>query len=227
MNIEILERPANTIAKLTMDQGDEMTAEGGSMVAMAQDMVMETTTHKRGKGGIMKGLKRMLAGENLFLNHYKSYKDGSPLYLAPNLSGDIIHKKLGAECPTLIVQGSSFLAHGPDIDMDMSWQGAKNLFSREGLFWLKFTGTGDLLLNAFGAIYPVEVTGEHIVDTGHIVAFEDTLDFNLSKVGKSWIGSFAGGEGLVCRFKGTGTVWCQSHNANSFGWSIGPKLRAV
>jgi uncharacterized protein (TIGR00266 family) len=223
MQIEILERPANTVAKVMLNNGEEITAEGGSMVAMAHDLVMDTTTHKRGKGGVFKGLKRMLAGENLFLNHYKSYRDDSPLYLAPNLSGDIMHKQLnGSE--TLIVQGSSFLAHGPNVDMDMSWQGAKNLLSKEGLFWLKFTGQGDVLINAFGAIYPVQVKDEYIVDTGHIVAFEDTLSFKLSKVGKSWISSFAGGEGLVCRFEGTGTVWCQSHNSNSFGQALGPML---
>lgn len=224
MDIEILERPANTIAKVVLHNGEEMTAEGGSMVAMAQDLRMETTTYKRGKGGVAKGLKRMLAGETLFLNHYTSQRDGTSLYLAPNLSGDIIHKTLNGD-ETLIVQGSSFLAHGPDIEMDMSWQGAKNLFSSEGLFWLKFTGKGDVLLNAFGALYPIQVKGEYIVDTGHIVAFEDTLKFKLSKVGTSWISSFAGGEGLVCRFEGTGTVWCQSHNSNLFGWSLGPLLR--
>lgn len=224
MQIDILERPANSIAKITMSQGEEMTAEGGSMVAMASDMAMETTTHKKGKGGVMKGLKRMLSGENLFLNHYTSNSNDSVLYLAPNLSGDIMHKTLDGS-GALVVQGSSFLAHGADIDMDMSWQGAKNLLSSEGLFWLKFTGKGDILLNSFGMIYPVEVQDEYIVDTGHIVAFEDSLNFSLSKVGTSWIGSFMGGEGLVCRFKGTGTVWCQSHHEANFGWALGPMLR--
>ncbi len=224
MQIAILERPANTIAKITLDAGEDVTAEGGSLVAMSADMAMETSTHKRGKGGVMKGLKRMLAGENLFLNHYTAAKSGDVLYLAPNLSGDIMHKKL--ESGTLVVQGSSFLAHSAGIEMDMTWQGAKNLLSKEGLFWLKFSGKGDVLINAFGAIYPVEVKDEYIVDTGHIVAFEDSLTFSLSKVGKSWISSILGGEGLVCRFKGTGTVWCQSHSERSFGFALGPKLRA-
>jgi uncharacterized protein (AIM24 family) len=82
------------------------------------------------------------------------------------------------------------------------------------------------VLSSYGAIYPVEVNGEHIVDTGHIVAFDETLKFTLSKAGKSWVGSFLGGEGLVCKFQGVGVVWCQSHNAPSFGGVLGPMLKA-
>lgn len=226
MQVEILERPANTVAKLNFSAGEEITTEGGSMIAMSSGLDIKTTTHKRGKGGLLKAAKRMLAGESLFLNHYKC-EEGSPtLYLAPKLSGDIIKHQLTSD-QNLIVQGSSFLAHWGDIDMDMSWQGFKNIFSKEGMFWLKFSGQGELLFNAFGTIYPVEVKDEYIVDTGHIVAFEDSLTFNISKVGSSWLSSFLGGEGLVCRFKGQGTVWCQSHNPRSFGLVIGPKLRAA
>jgi uncharacterized protein (AIM24 family) len=57
------------------------------------------------------------------------------------------------------------------------------------------------------------------------VDFEETLNFTISKAGKSYISSFLGGEGFVCKFKGKGTVWCQSHNAKSFGLAIGPKLK--
>ena len=67
--------------------------------------------------------------------------------------------------------------------------------------------------------------GEYIVDTGHIVAFNETLDFSMTKAGKSWLSSILGGEGLVCKFKGMGTVWCQSHNPASFGTSLTPALR--
>lgn len=225
MQTEILQRPANSIAKLTLSAGETVTTEGGSMVAMTGDMKVETTTHKKGKGSIGKALKRMMTGESLFLNHYESGGNEGTLYLAPALSGDMLHKQLNGE--TLMVQGASFLAHTENVDMDMSWQGMKNLFSGESMFWIKLSGQGDILLNAFGAIYPVEVDGEFIVDTGHIVAFTDGLNYNISKVGGSWLGSFLGGEGLVCRFKGQGTVWCQSHNPSAFGFIVGPLLRPV
>ncbi|MEM8932004.1 MAG: AIM24 family protein, partial [Acidobacteriota bacterium] len=79
--------------------------------------------------------------------------------------------------------------------------------------------------NTYGAILPIEVDGEYIVDTGHIVAFDETLNFTLSKAGKSWLSSILGGEGLVCKFNGRGTVWCQSHHPGSFGRALGPMLK--
>ena len=125
----------------------------------------------------------------------------------------------------LIVQGGSYVASSPDIEVDFSWQGFKSLFSKEGLFWLNLNGKGTVIFNSFGSIYPIDIDGEYIVDTGHIVAFEESLNFTLSKAGKSWFSSFLGGEGLVCKFKGTGRVWAQSHNPSSFGKTVGPKLK--
>ena len=83
-----------------------------------------------------------------------------------------------------------------------------------------------MLLNSFGAIYPVDVNGAYTVDTGHIVAFEDTLNFGIGKASDSLIGSFLGGEGLVCKFTGQGRLYCQTHNPPSFGSMLGPLLRA-
>ena len=90
---------------------------------------------------------------------------------------------------------------------------------------MKCSGVGDVLVNAFGAIYEVNVNGSYTVDTGHIVAYEDTLSFKPGKAGKSFIGSMLGGEGLVCKFSGAGKIWCQTHNPPSFGSAIGPKLK--
>jgi uncharacterized protein (AIM24 family) len=61
------------------------------------------------------------------------------------------------------------------------------------MFWVKCSGFGELFLSSYGAIYPIQVQGEYTVDTGHIVAFEDTLQFRIGKAGKSLIGSFLGG----------------------------------
>jgi len=72
----------------------------------------------------------------------------------------------------------------------------------------------------------VQVDGAYTVDTGHIVAFEDTLGFSIGKSAGSWLGSFLGGEGLVCKFKGRGKLYCQSHNPPSFGKLLGPLLKA-
>jgi uncharacterized protein (TIGR00266 family) len=223
MNVDIQFGPGNAAAKVMLAPGEVCTAEGGAMISMSGDMDIETTTHKKDSGGILKALKRMLSGESFFMNHYTAGPDGGEVWFAAALAGDMMCYELDNE--RLIVQAGSYVASDHDIDIDFGWQGFKSFFSGESAFWLNISGTGKVIFNSFGAIYPVEVDGEYIVDTGHIVAFNETLDFKISKAGKSWISSILGGEGLVCKFMGKGTVWCQSHNASSFGATLGPMLR--
>lgn len=224
MDIEIIKGPGNAAAKIHLSSGETCTTEGGAMIAMSGDMQITTTTHKKGgKGSVLKAMKRMLAGENFFLNHFTAGPQGGELYLASTLSGDMMQYPLQGE--NLIVQGGSFVACEPNVEIDLGWQGFKSLLSGEGMFWVNLRGSGKVVVNSFGAIYPVEVDGEYIVDTGHIVAFNETLDFTLTKAGKSWMSSFLGGEGLVCKFQGRGTVWCQSHNPGGFGRALRPMLK--
>jgi len=223
MDIDIQQRPGCSAARIALAPGELLTAEGGSMISMSGDMQINTTTHKKGKGGVLKAIKRMISGESFFMNHYTPGANGGEVIVAPTLQGDMMTYELDNE--NLIVQGRSYVASSEHIEIDFGWQGFKSVLSGESMFWLNISGSGKVLVNSFGAIYPVEVDGEYIVDTGHIVAFNETLDFFLTKAGKSWISSMLGGEGLVCKFKGKGTVWCQSHNAGSFGQTVGPKLR--
>ena len=223
LEVNIQMRPGSSVAEVKLQPGQEFTAEGGAMIAMSSHLQMTTTTNKKGSGSIMKGLKRMLSGESFFLNHFKAGNEGGTVWLGATHAGDMMVKELNGE--GLIVQGGSYVASSPGIDINMNWQGFKSLVSKENLFWLGIKGKGTLVINSFGIIYPIQVNGEYIVDTGHIVAFDESLNFTLSKAGKSWVSSFLGGEGLVCKFKGQGTVWVQSHNSGSFGSILGSKLK--
>jgi uncharacterized protein (TIGR00266 family) len=223
LEVSIQMGPGSSAAQIKLGPGQEFTAEAGSMIAMSPDVQMTTTTHKKNSGGIMKGVKRMLGGESFFLNHYTGSPVGGTVWLGATQAGDMLVKELNGE--GIIVQGGSYVASSPDIDINMNWQGFKSLISKEGLFWLEVKGKGTVIINSFGMIYPINVDGEYIVDTGHIVAFDESLTFSLTKAGKSWINSFLGGEGLVCKFKGQGTVWVQSHNTSSFGNILGPRLK--
>lgn len=225
MQTEILCRPAASVANLHLEEGESVTCEVGAMVAMTPGLSVETTSRKRGGGGgLVKGLKRMLAGESFFLNHFTATAPDQSLIIGPGLLGDIVQHRLRGGC--LVVQGSSWLASTPGVEIDATWQGfGKALFSGEGMFWVKCSGQGDVLLSSFGAIYEVAVNGRYTVDTGHIVAFEDTLAFSIGKAASSWLGSFLGGEGLVCKFEGQGKLLCQSHNPPAFGKRLGTKLR--
>ena len=226
MQIDIQYRPANAAARVVLQPGETVTAEGGAMISMSPNVTIETTTIQRGKGGVLAGIKRLVAGENFFLNHFTAQRQSGEIWLSSGMPGDMVVRQLDGLA--LIIQSGSFVASDQGVSIDASFQGiGKALFSGESMFWLRASGTGQIVLNSFGAIYPIHVDGEYIVDTGHIVAYEETLEFNIVKAGKSLIGSLLGGEGLVCKFRGTGTVWCQSHNDKGFGKTIGPMLKPV
>jgi len=223
MDIELLSRPGNAAARVFLAPGEHLTSESGAMIAMSDALTLTTTTHKRESGSVMAGLKRMLAGESLFLNHFSAGATGGEVFLAATLAGDMLRYDLRGE--NLVVQAGSFVACESGVNVSFGWQGFKSFLSGERAFWLHLSGTGPVILSSFGAIYPVEVDGEYIVDTGHIVAFQETLNFKITKAGGSWATAIFGGEGLVCRFSGRGTVWCQSHNARGFGLEVGPNLK--
>lgn len=223
MKTEILYRHSNTAAKINLAPNEECISEAGAMIAMSGNMSVTTSTYKKGGGSIFKAMKRLLAGESFFLNHFKADSGAGELWLSPVLMGDLMEYQLQGD--NLVVQSGSFMAAETSVEIDVGWQGFKNMFSGESLFWLNLKGKGKVILSSFGVIYPVEVNGEYIVDTGHIVAFQESLNFTLSKAGKSWITSFLGGEGVVCRFKGKGTVYCQSHNPGNFGWALSSLLK--
>ena len=219
MNVDIKFGPANAAAKINLDPGEKVTAEAGAMIGASGDIRLETNAFKRGRGGVMGSLKRLVSGESFFINEFTAGRNGGEVWVSTTLAGDM--RTLDISEGTVIVQSGSFVACEDSVQMDTTWQGFKSLFSKEGLFWIRLSGAGVAIINSFGAIYPIQVDGDYIVDTGHIVAFDETLNFKLSKAGKSWLSSFLGGEGLVCRFSGTGTVWCQSHNAPGFGRMLG------
>ena len=224
MNVEILHQPDSAIARVTLESGEELVAEAGCMVAMS-GYINASTTLRQGKGGgILGGLKRLVAGESLFLSVFRSPKAGGEVFLAPKFMGDILLYQVTAI--GLVVQSTSYLASENNVDIELGFQGLKSIFSGESVFWLNVTGNGGVILSSFGAIYEIDVDGEYIVDTGHIVAFEKSLTFEITKAGSSWLGAFLGGEGLVCRFKGQGKIYCQSHNAGAFGSVVGSKLPA-
>lgn len=222
MEVEIKYAPAGTAAICHLLAGEILFAESGALLAMRGKIEVETTTRQKKGGGVFAGLRRIVSGESFFINRFKAIEP-SQVWIGTPLPGDIFVHELKGE--KLVISGGSYIACEDDVHIDLEWQGFRSLFSGEGIFWVKAQGDGKVILGSFGFIYPIQVDGEYIVDTGHIVAFEETLSFSISKVSKSWIGAFLSGEGFICRFKGRGTVWCQSHSPRVFGGEMKEYLR--
>lgn len=217
MKYRILSRPSYSLLELELEKGEEVQAETGAMVYMRN---VELKTEM--KGGLLGGLKRsLLGGESFFINRFVSTGKGL-LGLAPRYQGDIMHVQVNGR---MYAQSGAFLASSPEIKIDTKWGGAKTFFAGEGLFLLKLEGSGDLWLSSFGGIEVIEVEDRLKVDTGHIVAFEDGVDFKISKAG-GLKATLLSGEGLVAEFRGSGRVWIQTRSIGEYvGWlaSLMPK----
>ena len=222
MKVELLQQPDSAIACVTLEAGEEVVAEAGSMVAMDATVSANTTLRQGRSGGVLGSIGRVLGGESLFLSVFRSGKAGDEVWLAPKLVGDLLVYDMQGQ--DLIVQSGSYLACSSNVNIDLGFQGFQSFFSGESIFWLTLSGYGMVLITSFGGIYEIDVDGEYIVDTGHIVAFERSLNFSVNKAGSSWLGAFLGGEGLICNFRGKGKVYCQTHSPKSFGSFIGSRL---
>jgi len=220
MRTEINFSPAYAMATVHMDAGESVNAEAGAMMAMSPGVDMVTST----QGGVFKGLKRsVLGGESFFMNEFTASTQGAHVVVAPALPGDIITWPLTGN--TVYLQSGSFLAAPKSIDIDSKWGGAKTFFSKEGLFMLKCSGVGDLVVSSYGAIQEVELgAGQtYTVDTGHMVGWQEGVQYEVVKVG-NWKSTMLGGEGLVVKLTGPGRVYIQTRSPEDFISWLTPKL---
>ena len=215
--------PSYSLLTVELEPGESVKAETGAMVAQA-GVSMKTGM---GGGGLFGGIRRMIGGESFFLNTFTGEGPGGWVSLAPPSPGDIGSFDL-LPGDNLFIQSSSFLACSESVQTDTQFQGFRGFFSGESLFFIRAyaeTGSGTVFYNSYGAIKQVPVIpGEElVVDTGHLVAFSDDVEYSIGKVGG--IGSLiAGGEGLVMKFRGNGHVWVQTRNLASLADKLVPFL---
>jgi uncharacterized protein (TIGR00266 family) len=225
MQIDVVEKGAFQYALVQLDSGEEFISESAAMFRCSANIDIDVTTKSKGKGGLLGGLKRLVGGENFFFSTY-STNDGrrGEVGIAPALPGEIKVIELDGSMKW-ICTGGSYLASTPGVEVDTKFQGFKGFFTGEAPVFVEVSGEGEVLVTAFGRIAEMNVPASGLtVDTGHVVAYESTLKYEVSKAGSSWIQSFLAGEGLVMNFSGQGKILTQSHNPSSFGKSLGPML---
>jgi uncharacterized protein (TIGR00266 family) len=224
MQYQIEHGPSFAWLRVGLQPGESIVAEAGAMVRQSTSLEVETRLNASKRAGIF-GLivaffvalaRRLFGGETMFVNEFGGPRGGE-VVLAPKLSGHILRRTLDGQ-RTLFVQRGGYLASSAGIDTRVRFGGLRTLFGGEGLVLLQCTGQGDVFVNSYGGITEIPVDGTFIVDTGHIVAFDGSLDFRVRSIGgaKSFLFS---GEGLVCEFQGRGTVYMQSRNLTALvGW---------
>lgn len=210
---------------LRMDAGESIYTQSGGMSWMTDSFRMETNV----KGGLMKGLGRMLSGESLFMATYTATAPGSEITLASSFPGEIRVFEMDGR-KSYIAQKSAFLCATPGVTLATTFtkRFGAGLFGGEGFVLQKYTGTGLVFLELDGSIIEKELApGERLkVDTGNIALFEESVQYNIETV-KGFTNILFGGEGLfLAVLTGPGKVWLQTVNASSFAQRILPYIPA-
>ena len=205
---------------VTLDPNETVVAEAGAMMYMQDDIVMNTTLDPSGSGtGIMgrllKGAKRALAGDSFFITTFTNEggKRRDVAFAAP-FPGKILAVDLRAWGGRLLAQKDSFLcaAFGIEISIAFNRRIGAGFFGGEGFILQKLQGDGLAFLHASGTLAEAKLAaGETLrVDTGCLVAMEESVDYDIQMVPGIKTALF-GGEGLFfVKLTGPGRVVLQT-----------------
>jgi uncharacterized protein (TIGR00266 family) len=199
------------IVEIELDPGEGVRAEVGAMMYMEDGIEMQTSTG----GGLFQGFKRMLTGESFFITTflYTGRGKGHVAFGAP-YPGKIIPVQLAEYRGELLCQKDAFLcaARGIEINVAFTKKMGAGLFGGEGFILQRLTGEGMAFIHAGGTIIQKNLGhGENLrVDTGCLVAFESTVNYDIQFVG-GFKNALFGGEGMfLAKLTGPGKVFLQS-----------------
>jgi len=199
------------IVEIELDPNEGVRAEVGAMMYMEDNIQMQTGTG----GGLFSGFKRMISGSGFFITTFMNAGYGkSHVAFAAPYPGKIIVLELDQIGGTFLCQKDAFLcaANGIDIDVAFTKKIGAGLFGGEGFILQRLTGNGRAFIHAGGTIIKKELKPNESlrVDTGCLVAFAPTVDYDIQFVG-GFKNALFGGEGLfLARLTGPGTDYLQS-----------------
>ena len=208
------------MVQVELDPGETVIAEAGAMNYMESDIVFEARMGdgSEAESGFMGKLfgagKRALTGESIFMTHF-SNQGGVKRHVAfaAPYPGKIIPMDLGRMGGEILCQKDAFLcaASGTRVGIAFQRRLGAGFFGGEGFILQRLQGDGMVFVHASGTIVERQLQGETLrVDTGCLVAFESTVNYDIERAG-NLKSMFFGGEGLfLATLSGHGRVWIQS-----------------
>ncbi len=207
MQYEIVGSPFPAVV-CTLQRGEQMKTEKGSMVWMDPCMTMETS----GGGGLGKMFSKAFSGESMFQNIYTAQSDGR-IAFGSSFPGQIlpIEIKPGQE---FIAQKMAFLASevGIDLSIHFNQKLGKGFFGGEGFIMQRLSGQGTAFLECDGSLVRYELAAGQsmIVDTGNVLGFTGGVSMEIERI-KGAKNVMFGGEGLFnTKLTGPGTIFLQT-----------------
>lgn len=212
------------VVEMTLNAGESVYTQSGGMAYQTEGIEMNTNA----RGGVMKSLGRMFAGESIFMANYTATKEGAKVAFASTVPGSVIPIDLSQNPGGYILQKGAFLCAEQNVDTSIAFTKkiSAGLFGGEGFILQKATGNGKVFLEVDGDAIEKELAAGEVlkVDTGNVVAFEPSVSYEIERI-KGLGNIFLGGEGLfLTRLVGPGKVILQSQNIKDFAGRLIPYI---
>ncbi|MBX9835214.1 MAG: TIGR00266 family protein [Burkholderiaceae bacterium] len=218
---------------VSLNKGEAIFCESDAMVMMEASLDLSGTV----QGGIFQAAMRRFAnGESFFQQRIEATRGAGDCLLSPTMPGGVEVLDVGAR--QYLLSDGAYVAATSGVQVTARSQGLGNaLFAGTGGFFVgQSSGSGQLAVNGFGSLFRLDVQPgkDIIIDNGHVVAWDATLQYGLSastNASRGFLGNLVGsmtsGEGMVLKFSGQGQVLVCSRNKDSFlAWlasKISPK----
>ncbi|KAH0471378.1 MAG: hypothetical protein KVP17_003196 [Porospora cf. gigantea B] len=208
--------PFGTTLTLVLDPQESVSVAPGTMIAMSGVSLKETSASSKLK---------MMKGQ--FRNIFQSGRHGGWICLAASAPGDIVEMPLGHGAK-LNIKAGQVLAHTTNVSSS-SVVDSRGIFSNGGMLMKQYKAEGpaSLWVSAFGSVKPITMDHSQamIVDNSNLLAYDNSVNYDMVKVGGGFRSALFGGEGLACSFTGKGVVYVQSHSTPDFAATLAPYIQ--
>lgn len=221
MNYQIIGDTVPAV-EMTLNAGESVFTQSGGMIWQTEGINMNTNA----RGGLGRSLGRMFTGESVFMANYTAQTNGAKVAFGATCPGTIVPVDISRG--EIIAQKRAFLCAEQTVDIKATFTKkiSSGLFGGEGFILQRLFGSGMAFLEVDGdMVERVLAPGEVIkVDTGNVVAFESTVNYDVEMV-KGLGNIFLGGEGLfITRLTGPGKIIIQTQNFNDFAMRIASRI---
>ena len=212
------------VVEMKLKAGESVYTQSGGMAYQTEGIDMKSNA----RGGILKGIGRMFAGESMFMATYTAQKDDAVIAFASTVPGSVMPIDLASMPEGMMLQKGAFLCAEDDVTTSVAFSKkiSAGFFGGEGFILQKAEGKGKLFLEIDGDVIERELApGEVLkVSTGNVVGFQSSVRYEVEMV-KGLGNIFLGGEGLfLTKLVGPGRVILQSQNFGYFANNLIPYM---
>lgn len=223
MKVKILDERESSIARILLKENELLMAQAGTLLGI-QGNITQNTSFRRSLSKSNSQNSGIMPTESIFLTEFRGIDPKNEVWLAPSTIGNIIIHQITNY--KLITVPSAYLACDGNMNLFFGVPEITLPYNNQSLTLLSITGNGQVLLNGLGAIYTIDVDGNYWVNINNLIAFENSLKYEVTQQKVKGLRSFWKKPKLFIKFIGQGKLYCQTHHAQDWGHLIATQLKS-